>query len=287
MKKTLLAALFATMIGYVNAQTIETETSTNSTTTSLQTQQSSKLDSLEQQVAALQAKDAQRDKNDYDNAIWKRKKYFMFGYAGQNLETKTPEGIKNKYKSQVAFNLNWGRTYYLHKNAIADILKIGLDWSWINLSFAKYNSGSGIHINTDYSGYVNNGYQDDENEIELGTYQIETGMSIGPSFNIAPFYHVGKGLQHLKAHVYFHYTPSYSMFLESYDGENEFSSGFANFFNIGIDIAYKVISVGYEYRWGNAKYEISDFNEDNENYSSKTKTTMNTKTWSFFVRFNF
>lgn len=286
MKKTLLAALFVTMIGYANAQTIEIETSADSTSTSLQTEQTSKLDSLEQKVAALETKNAQRDKNDYDNAIWRRKKYFMIGYAGQNLETET-DGIKNKYKSQVAINLNWGRTYYMHKDAIADILKIGLDWSWINLSFAKYKSGDGIHINTDYSDYKNNGYQDNDNEIELGIYQMEAGMSIGPSFNIAPFYHIGKGLQHLKSHVYFHYTPSYSMFLESYEGENEFSSGFANFFNIGIDVAYKAISVGYEYRWGNAKYEISDFNENNEKSSSKTKTKMNTKTWSFFVRFNF
>lgn len=73
MKKTLLAALFATMIGYANAQTIEIETSADSTSTSQQTEQTSKLDSLEQKVATLETKDAQRDKNDYDNAIWRRK----------------------------------------------------------------------------------------------------------------------------------------------------------------------------------------------------------------------
>lgn len=289
MKKTLLAALFATMVGYTDAQTIEIATQVDTTATDTiatveQNTQASKIDSLEQQVAALQAKETQRDKNDYDKAIWRRHKYFIIGFSSQKLNQGAEEG--EQLKSQFAVNLNWGNTYYLHKKAIADVLKIGLDWSWINISFAKYKSGSGININTDYdnSKKDNDSQKDNKNDVELGVYQLEAGMSIGPSFNVAPFYHLGKGLQHLKANVYFHYTPSYSMLLESYKGENEVNHAFANFFNIGLDIAYKAISVGYEYRWGSAKYDVTDF-ENSKNSGEKIK--MDTKTSTFFVRFNF
>jgi hypothetical protein len=268
---------------------------TDSTTVALQ----DKLDSLQQNVATLQEKEAARTQTEYNNAIWKRKKHISISFSTQNMED-ADNPLDMKFKSQAGFNLDWGKTFYLHKKPIANFMKIGLDWSWINLSFAKYKSGSGIHFNSlagDYSDYDDEdygyGYDDFNLDIDLGVYSLSAGMSVGPSFTFAPFYNTGKGLQHLLAQTYFHVTPSYTGIIMTEDGETEAYHGYTTYFNWGINVSYKFISIGYEYRWGKSKFNRMslDFDDDKDDESETTPSNDKQKikfgSSAFYIRLNF
>lgn len=272
---------------------------TDSATVAMQ----NKLDSLQKNVATLQEKETARTQTEYDNAIWKRKKHISISFSTQNMED-ADNPLNMKYKSQSGFNLDWGKTIYLHKKPIAKLMKIGLDWSWINLSFAKYKSGSGIHINSlagDYSDYDDNddgyGYDDEDDDfiadLDLGVYSLSAGMSVGPSFTFAPFYNTGKGLQHLLAQAYFHVTPSYTGIIMTEDGETEAYHGYTTYFNWGINVSYKFISIGYEYRWGKSRFNQMSLDFDNdeedelETNSSNEKQKIKFGSSAFYIRFNF
>jgi hypothetical protein len=296
MKKiNLLAALLLAF----TASTMQAQT--DSATVALQ----NKLDSLQQNVATLQEKEAARTQTEYNNAIWKRKKHISISFSAQNMED-ADNPLNMKFKSQAGFTFDWGKTFYLHKKPIANLMKIGLDWSWINLSFAKYKSGSGIDFNSlagIYSDYDDDdddyGYGDFISDIDLGVYSLSAGMSVGPSFTFAPFYGLGKGLQHLLVQTYFHVTPSYTGIIMSEDGEDgeddktEFYNGYTTYFNWGINVSYKFISVGYEYRWGKSKFnQMSlDFDDDGEDESETTPSNDKQKikfgSSAFYIRLNF
>ena len=294
MKKiNLLAAL---LLAFTASTTLA---QTDSATVAMQ----NKLDSLQKNVATLQEKETARTQTEYDNAIWKRKKHISISFSTQNMED-ADNPLTMKYKSQSGFNLDWGKTIYLHKKPIAKLMKIGLDWSWINLSFAKYKSGSGIHINSlagDYSDYDDNddgyGYDDEDDDfiadLDLGVYSLSAGMSVGPSFTFAPFYNTGKGLQHLLAQTYFHVTPSYTGIIMTEDGETEAYHGYTTYFNWGINVSYKFISIGYEYRWGKSRFNQMSLDFDNdeedelETNSSNEKQKIKFGSSAFYIRFNF
>ncbi len=299
--KLLAVVLLAAAASSVNAQT-------DNSTSSLE----SKLDSLQKNVSELQDKEADRSEKEYSAAVWKRKKYFNIGYTTQKMQNSdNPE--KLDVKSQFGVNIDWGRTYYLHKGAIGGVMKIGLDWSWLNLAFAKYKSGNGIHITlpsmggtdqdpstdynsesseVEYSQYTDTDYEAD---VDLGIYSVHAGMSIGPSVTVAPFYNIGKGFQHILARTYFHVTPSYSAIIVSQNGSTDVYHGYTTFCNWGINIAYKAISIGYEYRWGKSKFNTITFDEgdDNEGEGSapslknSDKQSIKFGASTVYVRFNF
>lgn len=296
MKKTLLLALCACSVGMANAQTDSTAT-TNGNEALIE-----KVNQLQTQVNTLEEKEAVRTKNEYDEKIWKRKKYLTIGFNSQKM--KSADDLSDmSYKSKFGMTINMGRTYYLHRKAIANILKIGLDWTWFNIDFAKYKSGNGIHFNTgaiegDYVGTPDggsykesDGYDDDYASVDLGVWQANVGMGFGPSVHIAPFYNVGKGWQHLKAHLYFHVTPSYTAVIESLEDDNETKvrSGYTTFFNFGADISYKCVALGYECRWGKSKMKTMSFSEDDEDDTDTpdVKQKLKFPTSTFYLRFYF
>jgi hypothetical protein len=71
--------------------------------------------------------------------------------------------------------------------------------------------------------------------------QFEAGMGLGPSLTINP-------VNKLKLSLYFHVTPSYSVIIQ----DSEAYYHYATFFNVGLSVAYKVISIGVETRWAGA-----------------------------------
>ncbi len=228
-----------------------------------------KLDSLQTTVTALQQKEDDRSKTEYDNAVWKRNKYKTIGLSTQKLED--AEDVANmEYKSKVGVLFEMGKTFYLHKKPIANLMKVGIDWSYLNLSFAKYEDGKGVNIPS-IPSYDDDDYNADTDiDIDLGVYSLAAGMSVGPSVTFAPFYNIGKGLQHILAQTYFHVTPSYTGILLSKDNDSEIKSGYTTYFNLGLNVSYKKISIGYEYRWGKSKFNSLslDMYEDDENGST-------------------
>lgn len=165
--------------------------------------------------------------------VWKkRKKYIYFTYGIQSLKSDY-----DKMNSDMAFALINGRTYYLHKKPLLGMIKFGLDWNYFDINFAKYpNIDSSDGYSEDY---------DDEGDIDLGIMQLEAGMGIGPSITINP-------VDQLKACVYFHVTPSYSLMVQN----NNAYHHYATFFNLGLTVSYKIISLGIESRWsGKTSYD--------------------------------
>ncbi len=81
-------------------------------------------------------------------------------------------------------------------------------------------------------------------------HQAEFGMQFGPSVTINP-------VHHLKVGGYFRVTPSYSLLYM----DDSLYHHYVTMFNAGCAIAWKVISLGVEWRWGTAKYNGLTFDE--------------------------
>ncbi len=250
-----------------------------------------KLDSLQTTVTTLQLKEDNRSKTEYDNAVWKRNKYMAIGLSTQKFKD-AEDAANMEYKSKVGVLFEMGKTFYLHKKPIANLMKVGIDWSYLNFSFAKYEDGKGINMPS-IPSYDDDDYDadiDPDIDIDLGVYSLAAGMSVGPSVTFAPFYNTGKGLQHILAQTYLHVTPSYTGILLSKDNDTEIKSGYTTYFNWGLNVSYKKISIGYEYRWGKSKFNSLslDMYEDDENgstdYEDNAKQKIKFGTSSFYIR---
>lgn len=183
------------------------------------------------------------------NRIWKNSAgYLNIAYFNQTLENGILDNLK--IKSDWGTSISYGKTFYLHRKPIGKILKFGLDWTWMDINTAGYS----IRLYDEYEGLCNS-----------KSYQAEIGMQIGPSITINP-------IRHLKVGVYFRVTPCYSAYYDV-DAETIWGS-YSTFINIGTSIAWNVLSVGVEYRSGNAKYkELTNSREQLINTSSILSTS--------------
>ncbi len=194
------------------------------------------------------------------NKKWNsRRKYKNLGFQFQTLSHQDIPGLE--WKSQYAFSYNMGRTYYLHKKPLAGMMKFGIDWTYFDVTFAKYKddqqykeeeiSSEGGYTQSDPDNPFSDIVEESTEDIDLGVMQIDAGMHVGPSFTINP---VGN----LMISTYFHFIPSVSfVFLN-----DEINYNFVPSWSYGGAIAWKAISLGVEYRWGKAKYKSLSIDED-------------------------
>ena len=184
-------------------------------------------DSLQRVVNQLTAERDSYKQADLNRRIWKdRAKYFNIGYVKQTLTDKTFGG---DITSDFGVSLSNGKTYYLHKKPIAGMIKFGLDWTWMDINYAK----STLWMLDEDSGSLS----------KSAMHQAEIGMQFGPSVTINP-------VHHLKVSGYFRVTPSYSgLYMDE-----TFHHHYVTMLNAGCAMAWKVISLGVEWRWGSAKY---------------------------------
>lgn len=164
--------------------------------------------------------------------IWKRSKYFYIAYGMTSLDRGNGQP---KLNSDFAFSIGRGKTYYLHKKPLLGMIKFGLDWTFFDIAVAQYEEEDGLYTRDD--SYI---------------YKGEISMQFGPSITVNP-------IDFLKVNLYFRYDPTYSMIFNT-DG-NEFKGNYGSYFNTGLAASYKVISLGYEYRWGSTSYKIDDENQ--------------------------
>lgn len=162
---------------------------------------------------------------------WNRKKYLNIGYVMQNID-----GGDSQLKSDMGLSLSWGKQYYLHSKPLAKMIKFGLDWSWVDLNYASFSSEA---LNYD------------DEPVSIGLKQIEYAMQVGPSITINPYHDI-------KISAYFRVSPSFSLQLSKGDG-TDIGYNYVTFMNAGASFAWRILSVGVEYRWGNTKYKSIDF----------------------------
>ncbi len=192
------------------------------------------LDSLQQVVARLSSNVETLEQTDEDQAIWKdRAKYFNLGYVNQTLTDKVSGW---ELKSDFGVSLSNGKTYYLHKKPLARMIKFGLDFTWMDINYAKSTLHDvDLETGEDYTSAM---------------HQAEIGMQVGPSVTINP-------VHQLKVSGYFRVTPSYSMLYM----DETVHHHYITMCNAGFTVAWKVISLGAEWRWGTAKYDGLTFDE--------------------------
>ena len=266
------------------------QTDADSTVTSTE-EISRTLDSLKQSVTTLQAQQAEAEHEAYLERVWKRRRYVNFCYiTSQTLTNKDIDGVEWKSKFGVA--LARGTTYYMHRKPIVGMIKIGLDWTQLDLTYVKYedpseSDGSSTSSTQRFRPLYFDSYESTDYDlgIDLGMQQIEYAMHIGPSVTVNP-------VDYLKVAAYFHYVPTGTVALL----DSKASFAFANNFAFGMTVAYKVISLGFETRWGSGKYNSFDSEEldvDIENSSNPIsalfteKTKMKTKSFRLMLALRF
>ena len=174
--------------------------------------------------------------------------------------------------------MNMGRVFYLHKKPLLNLMKFGIDASFIGINYANFNNEDIIPgyagLLGDLNDMASSDYSDYEDEdINIGSHLVDVYLKVGPSLTINP-------VDKLKVHLYFHYVPTYSMLLL----DSNFSHTYESCFDYGASISYKAIGLGIEYRWGHTKHnnaallEYSDIND---------KTKINTGALSFYISFRY
>lgn len=225
-------------------------------------------------LSALQEKKEER-KNQKE--LWGRNGWRNLSYSFQKMDC---DLYQSTLKPDYAFGFAMGQTFYLHKKPIANMIRFGLDWSYIDLNIAQYSDPSENLADEDGSVFPSDGMTDgwygyapnrraglfdgllgDEEEVEgVGSmYKMEAAMLFGPSITINP-------IDHLMIQAYFRYAPTYSMLL---DGDMNYYGTYASFFNAGVTLSYKMIGIGVESRWGNTTYSQDVYNAEADDYESR------------------
>lgn len=216
--------------------------------------------------------------------VWGRRSYINFAYNTATLSPKgtVRTGINNGTVKDMSSNwgvsFQYGRSYRLHKLPISNILQFCIDFTGIDLNVNHFKSvgdkplydSRQIEIKDDGYNYYT--------PWNMEKYDFNYGMSVGPSLTIAPFVSVSqKELHYLKFQLYYHigyhvsflYMPNdKSADMNDADPDDEeykykqemadnfkmdWGHGLINSF--GLNVSWKFIGIGYEYRTANLKYK--------------------------------
>lgn len=252
------------------------------------------LQVLSNELAQIKSQVSAVEKEQRDAKIWSRKKYWKLGFGNPTLER--TDGEDMTWKTDFAVSIQRGKTIYFHSKPLWGMVKIGLDYGFMDLSYAKLklksfdvSDGESSTVPGIYTG-SNDGFDEIESSdpdgsvismlgVDLGMHKFEYGFHVGPSVSVNPW-------NHLIVSAYFHAMPTASGILEN----DKFSYGFGCAMAAGVSVSYKVISVGVEGVWSNIKYRQVSFDED----ESEDDNLFNTKSFKlkqkdprFYVAFRF
>ena len=119
--------------------------------------------------------------------------YLNISFVNQKLKTEIKNKNTDLLKNNWGVALSYGRSFYLHQKPIADMVKIGLDWTWLDINLAGYSMDEGYFAGGDSYGNL---------------FQGELGMQFGPSVSVNP-------VDDLKVSFYMHVTPTYAIFRQA------------------------------------------------------------------------
>lgn len=287
------------------------------------------LDELEDSTNVTTVKDIIKKKrkvfstvsnSDHFQKVWSRKTFFNISYLNETLtpvetdngtttpgvpitDLKNAEGYLNggkalEYKSDWGISLQNGKNFYLHKKPIANIVSISLDYSWIEFSAAHFKAEESINSLKviDNTPYNKNTYgRQFYTPFNAEKYEINYGMTLGPSLTIAPFTPISSasGLHFFKFNAYFHVGYNASLLLfNNDDSENnkdntnndgvsmDFGHGLCTSF--GVNLSWKAIGVGFEKRKTSYEYKSIKTNTyGDDKYKFDSNSTR------FYVQFRF
>lgn len=174
------------------------------------------------------------------NTYTLRPSYLNLSYVHQNLKFAGADKVNSSFGA--AFTI--GHTYYICKNKpIANMIRFGLDATWLDLNYANYN------------------FKDPMQEEKEKIHQLEIGMQVGPSVTITP-------VKNLNISAYFRFAPSFAaLFMQE---DKKVGRSYASFFVTGASVTYKIIGLGIEKRWGKCTYKgvnLEDGEDEETAYS--------------------
>ena len=231
---------------------------------------------------------------------WNRRKFWNIGYSVPTLERR--DGTFMDWEADYAVSVKNGRSLYFHKKPLGGMVKIGLDYSLLDITYSKLQlkhiegvaAGEDTSLPSDPSApSVSDGFDEIVSEdpsgsvldllgFNLGMHKLDQTFSVGPRITVNPS-------DHLMVGVYFHGGFTLSGIFEN----DNFSYGFGHTLASGLCVSYKVIGVGFEYLWGKVKYNQIDFEEidgDNLSFSemfSSESFSLKHKGPKFYVSFRF
>lgn len=223
-------------------------------------------------LAMMLACDAFAGNGSYD--MWKHRKFIRIGYTWQNFNT------SYGYKLDSKFGLDYttGRSFFLHKEPLAGMMKFAIDFGmgadYVQYRQSKYDEGSydGPH------GLVGGGdtYVSGESELtDFGLHSFDLGLKVGPSLTINPY-------DNIRACVYFHFFPSASFLLRNTNME----VGFMPYLNFGLEVSYKWIGIGFETRNGAGRYwDLMDMILDEGSSTARKVSKYGLNSYNFYIAF--
>lgn len=198
--------------------------------------------------------------------VWGRNTFFNISYnttdmtgkqgdkslAGYNLDKK-----ELKLKKNFGVGLQWGHTYNFHKKAIGDVLFIGLDYTWMDLNVNKFDKDTTVVEQKRFEQTYfeeNNVYANAP--FHNSMWEIDYGMSIGPSLTFYPFTALHKnGTDNIRLQFYFHVGYNVSAMLmekcivkNDSKGKTCLEYGHGLFTSYGGNLTWRNIGIGYEVR---------------------------------------
>ncbi len=218
--------------------------------------------------------------------VWGRRSYFNISYDNTTIKpeetigTGVPEingGRVPEFKSNWGVSLQLGRSYRLHKKAIANMVQFNIDYTYIDLSVNHFTAEGDGKKNLYDSREI---YNPDNNQEELyhtpwnlEKYEACYSMTLGPSITIAPFNLANsRGLHYMKLNAYYHigYGVSGILMPNKKEADKNTDEGNARYEKMsknlkldwghgltqsfGISLSWKVIGIGYERYWSALKY---------------------------------
>lgn len=214
--------------------------------------------------------------------VWKRTKSWGIGFVSSTLHQNG-----GKLGSQFGLATDLTKTYIVTKKPILGVMNVGIDAKWFDINYVKYKN----EVMEYYEDYYDD-YYDDEEDFDIGSHNLDIGMGVGPSLLIAPFSKTNNALRDLRADLFFHFTPSFSILTLKEDGETNLYYGFNPALNFGVNIEWKMIGLGFEGRWGFPKYSnlnemFDDFEYDDYVPSGSRSNSMKSSSFRFFIRLCF
>lgn len=196
------------------------------------------------------------------SSVWGRKTFFNIGYnvsgsmkpkddiplgltgeQGENIPQYAPE-----FKTKWGVMLQLGHNYTLHKGALANMVQINLDYSYIDLNLNHYDEES-------YAKYYN-GETNENLPWASKKYDLTYGMTLGPSITVAPFTKLNiPQLDYLKLNIYYHVGYHAGLLLMDQKDESQKGINFDHLAwchglstSFGLSVSWKSIGIGWETR---------------------------------------
>ncbi len=235
------------------------------------------------------------EKEQHYEKVWKRKKYWKLGFSNPSIER--TDGEPMTWKTDFAVFIQQGKTVYFHSKPLWGMVKIGLDYGFMDLNYAKlklktaeFSETTPSAPETNQGTNINGGFDDIESDepssdplldIDLGMHKFEYSLHVGPSISVNPW-------DHIIVAAYFHAMPTASGILEN----DKFSYGFGCAMSAGVSVSYKTLSLGIEGLWSSIKYKQASLNDDEEDENGGN--LFNTKNFKlkqkgprFYIAFRF